>query len=87
MFSVSIRSILRFSKQNLTVYVKRYHWKVMAGDHDKCSVLRCGSCRRTKGIGIWKLLLQRTRLPESGKKIGSRNLQNRELSMPNEKKK
>lgn len=24
---------------------------------DNCSVLGCGSCRRTKGIGIWKLPL------------------------------
>ena len=24
---------------------------------DSCSVFGCGSCRRTKGIGIWKLPL------------------------------
>ena len=24
---------------------------------DNCSVFGCGSCRRTKGIGIWKLPL------------------------------
>ena len=41
---------------------------------DKCSVLGCGSCRRTKGIGIWKLSLLRTRLTKEGKKIGSTNL-------------
>ena len=33
---------------------KVYHYKSeMPGDN--CSVFGCGSCRRTKGIGIWKL--------------------------------
>ena len=50
---------------------------------DKCSVLGCGSCRRTEGIGGSCLLQLRARLTESGKKSGSTNLQNRELSMPN----
>ena len=26
---------------------------------DNCSVFGCGTCRRTKGIGIWKLLSAR----------------------------
>ena len=32
-------------------------YKVMPGD--KCAVLGCGSCRRTKGIGLWKLPSQK----------------------------
>ena len=48
-------SFLRVFKHYILIIVQEIYIYVMPGVN--CSVFGCGSCRRTKGMGIWKLPL------------------------------
>ena len=54
------RVVLTLHSQNTTAVVFQsksevYHDYFSLKTGENCAILGCGSCRRTKGIGIWKL--------------------------------